>query len=89
MMKNAFLFTLKAFLILKISKFLYWLFGHVGKRLDQKEKVDFKIYDIRIWVTKNCNAIHVFRNMSRSKGNQTTKFGQLIEYNTRNILLEK
>ena len=25
----------------------------------------------------------------RSKGNQTMKFGQLIEYSTRNIFLEK
>ena len=28
-------------------------------------------------------------NISRSKGNQTVKFGQLIEYNMRNILFEK
>ena len=28
-------------------------------------------------------------NISRSKGNQTMKFGQLIEYNMRNIFLEK
>ena len=29
-MKNAFYFTLKAFFILKVFKFLSWLFGHVG-----------------------------------------------------------
>ena len=28
-------------------------------------------------------------NISRIKGNQTMKFGQLIEYNLRNIFLEK
>ena len=28
-------------------------------------------------------------NISRSKGNQTVKFGQLIEYNMRNIFLKK
>ena len=28
-------------------------------------------------------------NTSRSKGNQTTKIGQLIEYNIRNIFLRK
>ena len=28
-------------------------------------------------------------NILRSKGNQTTKFGQLIEYNMTNIFLEK
>ena len=35
-----------------------------------------KIYDVTTWETK-------------SKGNQTMKFGQLIKYNTRNIFLEK
>ena len=33
--------------------------------------------------------IHIFPNISRSKGNQIVKFGQLIEYNTKNIFLEK
>ena len=28
-------------------------------------------------------------NISRSKGNRTIKFGQLVEYNMRNIFLEK
>ena len=31
MMKNAFYFTIKAIFILKIFKFLSWLFGHVEK----------------------------------------------------------
>ena len=33
--------------------------------------------------------INVLLNISRSKGNQTIDFGQLIQYNTRNIFLEK
>ena len=33
--------------------------------------------------------IYILPNISRSKGNQTMKFGQLIEYNMRNIFLEK
>ena len=33
--------------------------------------------------------IHILPNISRSKGNQTMKFGQLIECNIRNIFLEK
>ena len=33
--------------------------------------------------------IHMLPNISRSKGNQSMKFGQLIEYNMRNIFLEK
>ena len=32
--------------------------------------------------------IKILSNVSRSKGNQTRKFGQLIEYNKRNIFLE-
>ena len=34
------------------------------------------------------NCIHILPNTSRSKGNQTIKFGQLIEYNMTSILLE-
>ena len=33
--------------------------------------------------------IHILSNISRSKDNQTTKFGQLIECKIRNIFLEK
>ena len=45
-----------------------------------KDKVNFKFYDITAWLTNN---------ISRSKGTQTKKFGQLIEFNMRNIFLEK
>ena len=34
-------------------------------------------------------AIHILTNISRSKGNQSMKFGQLIEHNKREIFLEK
>ena len=37
MMKNAFYFTSKVHFVLKIFKFLSWLFGHVAKRLDKKD----------------------------------------------------
>ena len=33
--------------------------------------------------------IHIFPNVSQSKGNQTMKFGQLIAHNKRNIFLQK
>ena len=33
--------------------------------------------------------IHMMSNISRSKGDQAMKFGQLIEYNIRNIFVEK
>ena len=34
-------------------------------------------------------AIHILVNISRSKGNQAIRFRQLVEYNMRNIFLEK
>ena len=34
-------------------------------------------------------AVHILTNISQSKGNQTTKFGQLIEHNKRNISFRK
>ena len=37
---------------------------------------------------KQTTAIHILTNISRSKGNQTIKFGLLIEYNFRNISLK-
>ena len=39
MMKNAFYFTSKARLVLKIFKFLSWLFGHVAKLFDWKDRL--------------------------------------------------
>ena len=33
--------------------------------------------------------IHILPNTWRNKGNQAMKFGQLMECNTRNIILEK
>ena len=50
-------------------------------------KMFVKIYDVTSWL-KN-NSIHILPNISRSKGNQTMKFDQLIEYNMRNIFVEK
>ena len=38
---------------------------------------------------KQIITIHILPNISRNKGNQTTKFGQLIEHNLRNIFLRK
>ena len=42
-------------------------------------------------VRNNSNTIliHILSNKSRSKGNLTMKFGELIEYNVRNFFLQK
>ena len=52
---NAFYFTSKALFVLKVFRFLSWLFGHVAKRLDKKDKVNFKIYDATVWLKNNRN----------------------------------
>ena len=38
---------------------------------------------------KQTIAIPILPSISRNKGNQTLKFGQLIEYNRRNTFVEK
>ena len=57
-MRNIFYFILKALFVLKIFKFLSWLFGHVEKRLDQKDKVNLEIHDVTIWLTSNTHIAH-------------------------------
>ena len=87
MTKNAFYFTSKYLKIFKIINFLFWLFGHVAKRFHQKDKVNFKFCDVTASSTKS--VIHILLSILRKKGNQTMKFGQLIQYNMRNTFLEK
>ena len=53
MMINAFYLISKALFVLKIFKFLSSLFGYVAKRLDLKDKVNFKMYDVIVWLTNN------------------------------------
>ena len=71
LMRNTFYSTLKAH-------------GHIGKPLDLKDKVNFK------FTTSQPGAqtmtIHILPNISRSKGNETMKFSQLIEYYKRKII---
>ena len=54
MMNNAFCFMLEALSILRYLDFCpdCWL---CRKRLDEKAKVNFKIYDVTVWITYNYN----------------------------------
>ena len=76
-------YTFYTLFVLKIFKFLSQLFGHVGKTA----------WLISKFMTSQPGlqtiAIHILPNISQSKGNQTIKFGQLIQYNKRNIFLQK
>ena len=56
MMKNYFYFTSKTLFVLKIFQvFLSRLFGNVAKRPDKKDKINFKFYDVTVWLTNNWN----------------------------------
>ena len=55
MMKNIFYFILKALFVLKIFKFLSWLFGHVEKKTWLETSVNFEIHDVTAWLRKNYN----------------------------------
>ena len=89
MMKNVFYFMLKlkALSVLEIFTFMSKLFGYLEKRLDKKDIVNFKIYDITDWTTNNHNTR--IAQYLKKRNNQTKKFGQLIKCNMSNIFLEK
>ena len=87
-MKNAFhLFHLNPSFHFKVFKFCPDFFGHEGKRLDMKVKVSFKLMTSE--TRKQIITIHMLPKISRSIANLTMKFDQLIEFNVRNIFIEK
>ena len=57
MKKNAFYFMLKAYFVLEIFKFFSRLFGYTKTWLDEKAKVNFKMYDVTGWTTNNYNTL--------------------------------
>ena len=61
------------------------IFVHFGKRLDKKGTVNLKFMTSQSG--KQTITIHKLSNISRTKGNKTLKFCQLIEYNVKNNVL--
>ena len=87
MMKNSsFISSKTPFSFLKYLNFRPNFFDQVGKRLDKKAKVNVRICDVT--EGQQIIVIHILPNISRSKVNQTLKFGQLIEYNMRYTFLK-
>ena len=86
MMKNVFYFTLKTLFVLKILSFVL-TFSLVAKRLVRKIKSISKFMTSQ--PGKQTIVIHVLPNILRNKDNQAMNFGQLREYNMRNIFLKK
>ena len=56
------------------------------KALSVLKILKFDVYDVINW---EIIVIYILLNISRKKTIRQIKFGQLIEYNIRNIILEK
>ena len=86
-MGNAFYFILKALFILEIFQFFVTSWSCRENDLIRKVRLTSKFMASQPGL--QAIAIHMLVNISQSKGNQTMKFSQLIEYNKRDILLQK
>ena len=59
MMKNAFYFILKTLFVLKIINFFFFYFSVMQKRrLDYKDKANFRIFDFTTLVNKQLKYIY-------------------------------
>ena len=73
----------KLFLFLRCLIFCPKSFYHAGKRFDKKAKVNLK--SMTSQPGTHIIRKHILPHISRLKVNVTMRFGQLIEYNMRNI----
>ena len=71
MMKNDFFYPKNSLFSRYLNIYLSYIFGRVEKLLDQKDMVNFKIYDVTAWQTSNCN-IHIaqYRKKESQSGNE-------------------
>ena len=83
-----FLATGHALKIMKIVfKFLSWRFGHVSKRVDQKDKVNFKFYDVTAWLKNTCSA-HIAQYLEKKRQSDNESWS-VNRSKMRSIYLEK
>ena len=54
----------KLFSFLRYLQFCPDFFCYIGKQLDKKTKVNFRIYDVTNWNTNNCNK-HIARYLKK------------------------
>ena len=80
-MKNAFCFILKALLLVRYLNFYPYFLVNVGKRLDNKAKVNFQNYDVINWkINFNAHNVQCIRQSDN-------KISSVIVNNMRNIFL--
>ena len=82
-MKKVFYFALKTLFVLKILKILPYFLGFVENILIRKLRLILK--SMTSQNGKQAFTIQILLNVSRSKGSQIRKFGQLKEHNERNF----
>ena len=75
--------------VLKMFKFLPWLFGHVEKRFGLITKRSLISKFMTSQPDQQGIVIHILPNISQRKGSQTIKFGQLIEYHKSKIFFQR
>ena len=87
MIKNTFYFTSKALFVLKIFKFCLDFLVFYENGLTRKKRLILKFMTSQ--TGKQTIVIHVLPKILRNNDNQAIKFGQLREYNMKNIFLKK
>ena len=89
MMKNALDLILKTLFVLKSFKSFSWIFRHVARKngLIRKLRLISKLMTTQH--RYQSVTIQILPNISRSKGNETMEFGQLIDYDKRNNFFSK
>ena len=85
--EKCFLFHLKIKAFCSQDNYFSVLFSSICRKTTLLERLISKF--MMSEPGKQTIAIHILPNISRSRGNQTMKFGQLIKYNIKNIFLEK
>ena len=85
--EKCFYFILKSLFVLKIPKFFVLAFWSYRKNsLIRKIRLTSKFMTSQPGL--QAIAMHILPNIPQSKGNQTVKFGQFIEYKKINIFLQ-
>ena len=88
MMKNVFYFVLKnLFLFSQYLSVCFDILALQENSLIREIRLTSKFMTLQHGL--QTIPIHILPNISQSKGNQTMKFGQLIEHNKRNTFLQK
>ena len=89
MMKNALDLILKTLCVLKSFKSFSWIFRHAARKngLIRKLRLISKLMTTQH--RYQSVTIQILPNISRSKGNETMEFGQLIDYDKRNIFFRR